>query len=105
MSEYNHLNKICGSPVNDNIDKISAIFAISVDFMVASLLLFDKFRSYSFFLISAIKLSKYLMSIRRFASFVTHRVLLPIFFPILSILSCSNTSKPLLPNNSSHSYF
>lgn len=47
MIDHSHLKNICGHPVIENIDKIKAIFAIRTDFMVAFLLLFDKFLSYS----------------------------------------------------------
>lgn len=58
MIDHSHLKNICGHPVIENIDKIKAIFAIRTDFMVAFLLLFDKFLSYSSLSICSIRLSK-----------------------------------------------
>lgn len=67
MIDHSHLKNICGHPVIENIDKIKAIFAIRTDFMVAFLLLFDKFLSYSSLSICSIRLSKCLVSISRLA--------------------------------------
>lgn len=102
MINHSHLKNICGNPVSDNIDKIKAIFAIRVDFMVAFLLLFDKYLSYSSLSICFIRFSKYLVSISRFASWVTCKSPYPMFLPTPKPLSRSKTSIPLLPNNSSH---
>ncbi len=105
MIDHSHLKNICGHPVIENIDKIKAIFAIRTDFMVAFLLLFDKFLSYSSLSICSIRLSKCLVSISRLASWVTCKSPYPIFLPAPKLFSFSKTTVPLLPNNSSHFFW
>jgi len=105
MIDHSHLKNICGHPVIENIDKIKAIFAIRTDFMVAFLLLFDKFLSYSSLSICSIRLSKCLVSISRLASWVTCKSPYPIFLPAPKLFSFSKTTVPLLPNNSSYFFW